>query len=209
MGIDGPFRLLFDGHWVETRFAVIPANTPHQLDATRHRIAFGLLDSSWDFVEKLNEVRHFDEAIDLDACLQDLETVEDSQRLLKLIVAPFAQVRQSPNKIDKRIKLVLAALENLDERQISADEFAHMVELSKSRFLHLFTKNVGLPFRRYVLWQRIINAVDEVRLGHDLTASAHAGGFADSAHFSRTFRETFGLSPSKLFKNSQFIQVIT
>jgi AraC family transcriptional regulator len=40
-----------------------------------------------------------------------------------------------------------------------------------------------------------------------LTTAAHEAGFADSAHLSRTFRDTFGLAPSRIFKRSQFIQV--
>jgi len=32
--------------------------------------------------------------------------------------------------------------------------------------------------------------------GASLTEAAHAAGFFDSAHFSRTFRQTFGFAPS-------------
>jgi AraC family transcriptional regulator len=36
-----------------------------------------------------------------------------------------------------------------------------------------------------------------------LTEAAHMAGFADSAHLSRTFRATFGVTPSLLFKPGQ------
>jgi AraC family transcriptional regulator len=34
--------------------------------------------------------------------------------------------------------------------------------------------------------------------GSSLTQAAHSAGFADSAHFSRTFRRTFGLAAAEL-----------
>lgn len=34
--------------------------------------------------------------------------------------------------------------------------------------------------------------------GSSLTEAAHAAGFADSAHFSRTFRRMFGVAPASL-----------
>ena len=39
--------------------------------------------------------------------------------------------------------------------------------------------------------------------GSSLTEAAHAAGFADSAHLSRTFRSMFGITPSFLFRRGQ------
>lgn len=77
-------------------------------------------------------------------------------------------------------------------------EVAAAVGLSASRLTHLFTAQVGLPLRRYILWLRLMNAVHLARDGRDLTTIAHAAGFADSAHLTRTCREIFGLPPSAL-----------
>jgi AraC-like DNA-binding protein len=74
--------------------------------------------------------------------------------------------------------------------------------------MHLFKEQVGVPLRRYLLWHRILAAVDRATQGETLTEAAHASGLADSAHLSRAFREIFGLSPSRVLKNSSFIQVI-
>ncbi|MBF6447880.1 helix-turn-helix domain-containing protein [Nocardia elegans] len=46
-----------------------------------------------------------------------------------------------------------------------------------------------------------IAAVARTAAGDDVTAAAHAAGFADSAHLSRTCRATFGLPPSALSRN--------
>ncbi|BBY31562.1 hypothetical protein GCM10023114_33850 [Mycolicibacterium sediminis] len=44
-------------------------------------------------------------------------------------------------------------------------------------------------------------AITRVQAGDDLTTAAHTAGFADSAHLSRTCRDTFGLPPSLLSKH--------
>ncbi|HEY9266429.1 MAG TPA: helix-turn-helix domain-containing protein [Mycobacterium sp.] len=63
---------------------------------------------------------------------------------------------------------------------------------------HLFTEQVGIPLRRYVLWSRLRIAILRVQAGDDLTGAAHGAGFADSAHLTRTTRDMFGLPPSVL-----------
>ena len=59
--------------------------------------------------------------------------------------------------------------------------------------------------RRYLLWLRLQDAVRELAAGAPATDAAHAAGFADSAHLSRTFRRMFGITPSDLAR-SQFVQ---
>lgn len=80
-------------------------------------------------------------------------------------------------------------------------ELAARVGLSASRFTHLFTAQVGIPLRRYVLWSRLRVAITLVQGGDDLTGAAHGAGFADSAHLTRTTREMFGLPPSVLSRH--------
>jgi AraC-like DNA-binding protein len=80
-------------------------------------------------------------------------------------------------------------------------EVAAHVHVSTSRLTHLFTDQVGIPLRRYVLWLRLRIAITRVQAGDDLTDAAHAAGFADSAHLTRTCRDMFGLPPSLLSRH--------
>ncbi len=80
-------------------------------------------------------------------------------------------------------------------------DVAARVGVSASRLTHLFTDQVGIPLRRYVLWLRLQAVITRVKAGDDLTDAAHAAGFADSAHLSRTCREMFGLPPSVMSRH--------
>ncbi|MBF6329230.1 helix-turn-helix transcriptional regulator [Nocardia transvalensis] len=78
------------------------------------------------------------------------------------------------------------------------------VGLSESRLAHLFSEEIGLPFRPYVRWLRMCRAVDLIAAGHSLTDAAHAAGFFDAAHLTRVSNKTFGLSPAALISEMQF-----
>jgi AraC-like DNA-binding protein len=100
--------------------------------------------------------------------------------------------------IDQRIADAIAAIQSEYDIPQRLAELATTVALSPGRFGHLFSAEVGLPLRRYLRWQRLLGALDQIASGETFTVAAHAAGFSDSAHLSRTFREMFGLSLSTL-----------
>jgi AraC family transcriptional regulator len=55
-----------------------------------------------------------------------------------------------------------------------------------------------MPLRTYLLWRRLLHVWTLLMGGETLSAAAHAAGFADAAHLSRTARTMFGLPPSLL-----------
>lgn len=119
----------------------------------------------------------------------DPEMVGIGTRILELLLGP-----QEPDlALDHRIARVLDWLAKADEDAITSSNAASVACLSESRFSHLFVEETGLPFRTYVLWRRLMKAVECVAAGDSLTAAAHQAGFSDSAHFSRTFHRMFGV----------------
>lgn len=79
------------------------------------------------------------------------------------------------------------------ERWRAADVAADLA-LSEGRFLHLFRQQMGIAWRPWLLWRRLLCAVMVLRQGGIATDAAYVAGFSDSAHLSRTFRNTFGLT---------------
>jgi len=99
---------------------------------------------------------------------------------------------------DARVQAMIDFTRSNLDRPITLNAAAASVFLSPSRARHLFAANTGLPFKTFVLWQRLERAVELYAMGRSLTEAAHEAGFADSAHLSRTFRKTFGIPASML-----------
>ena len=81
--------------------------------------------------------------------------------------------------------------ENLDTRTL-----ASYAGLSAYHFSRAFKSSVGMPPHRYLLEQRIRKAAELIeRSEQSLVNIGLAVGFADQAHFSRTFHALVGLTP--------------
>ena len=64
--------------------------------------------------------------------------------------------------------------------------------------MHAFTDSVGIPLRPYLQWLKLQRAAAAIAAGKPLAEAAHAAGFSDAAHMTRTFRKTLGTTPSAL-----------
>ncbi len=107
-------------------------------------------------------------------------------------------------RLDERVTRVLAAIRAADDLRMSIEDAAAMVFLSPGRFAHLFKQQVGLPFRRYILWRKLARAVMLIGRERTIAAAAHAADFADAAHLTRTFYEMFGMPPSVMMRGEFF-----
>ncbi|WP_165778862.1 AraC family transcriptional regulator [Leptospira perolatii] len=115
----------------------------------------------------------------------------------------------SSKQIDPRILSALKYLQSLEDlnEDMSLNYLAGMAQLSEDRFRHLFKENLSISIRRYILNLRVRRTALLFYRGMNMTQAARKAGFADSAHFSRTFREVYGHSPSAVLKNKKRIKV--
>lgn len=100
---------------------------------------------------------------------------------------------------DDRIIKAIKYMDDNFERVLSLDEVSAHCFLSSTRFLHLFKEKTNLSFRRYQLWNKIVKSLPYLK-EMSITETAHTSGFSDSAHYTRTFKETFGVTPKFLLR---------
>lgn len=126
--------------------------------------------------------------------LADGDAADPIGRLMRLL----GLCEASGDKIDPRIESLLEQIAVADPPILDSGGLAASLGLSRSRLVHLFTDSVGIPLRSFLLWTKLRRAFESIAAGSTLTEAAHSGGFADSAHFSRTCRAKFGINPRAL-----------
>jgi AraC family transcriptional regulator len=121
-------------------------------------------------------------------------TIDSAKKAVAKIAGVASQAPVSDERILRGIAYVNANLGGA----ITLPAVAREAFLSPTRFRHLFIEQTGTAFRPYVLWRRFIRAWDIIRGGTPLSVAAHAAGFADAAHLTRTSNRMFGFAPSAL-----------
>ncbi len=99
---------------------------------------------------------------------------------------------------DERILRATAYIRSHLDSPLALEEVAEVACLSPSRFRHLFVEQTGMALRPYILWRRFLHVWELLANGMSVSAAAHAAGFADAAHLSRTSRRAFGFPPSAM-----------
>ena len=127
----------------------------------------------------------------------DVEAVSDAVLVSRLRTL-FAESNAAGRPLDVRLTKALAVLEADLEGSPSLRRLSNDVQLSEGRLSRLFHREMGMPYRPYRRWRRVQQALSLLERGANLTEAAIGAGFSDSAHFSRTFRQLFGVTPSAI-----------
>ncbi|RCV89551.1 AraC family transcriptional regulator [Billgrantia montanilacus] len=121
-------------------------------------------------------------------------TGESLGRWLELALADGGR-RALPPRL-KLLELLPAVRADLAHPWRVAD-MAGRCHLAEAVFARQFRALTGLSPHEWLVQQRLARARELLRVGNaSLTEVAQACGFADSAHFSRSFRRRHGVSPS-------------
>jgi len=214
---DGELEVEVDGRpRTRVRATIIPANTTHVFDASALPLMLMLVDAYGQRGTELNRLaldavgediaNRFDEtrASFPDTDLSPSEAAAWSQTALAALGVATSETRAPSRQTRRAITYIEQALDAASVPRIT--EAAELASVSATRLTHRFTLEIGLPFRRFVLWMRVKRAVLASRNGGGLTEAAIAAGFSDAAHLSRTFRAMFGLSPSMVLPFVQLIE---
>jgi AraC-like DNA-binding protein len=124
---------------------------------------------------------------------QQIEVEKANELLKDLLENKFSQFYPK-HMIDNRVEKLVAEIKKTSEENISVEDLSRLVNLSVPRLVQLFKKQTGVPIRRYRLWHRLFVTAKQMAMGGNLTEAAMDAGFADSAHFSHTFKSMFGMT---------------
>lgn len=205
LALEAPFELHAGGPLQRVGWAVLAPQQVHRIRGEGQRIAHLFVDAgprAWlDWRASGGEPQAPDPS--LHAALQGLAIAASDRALAFTLAQQWRQhsLRGLADGVidDHRIAAAVAridaapAADGLDHRRL-----AQAVHLSPSRFIALFRAQTGLPVRNYVLWRRLLLAAQRLERGDSVTTAAHAAGFADAAHLSRSFRKVIGAAPSEL-----------
>jgi AraC family transcriptional regulator len=212
LGADGDMRVGGpDGEWHLAPGAIIRPDVTHTYDGNGAFGAMLLLDP--ESAEGQWLLRSVTEDLTLlarprvDRIVTELSAFHDRPQeamefapLVRHTVQALCVGPPPTRQVDERVLKVLDAIRTSSDFKLSLEDAAAIVFLSPSRFAHLFTEHVGLPYRRYLLWRKLMRALVQKGRGLNLTEAAHAGGFSDSAHLTRTFYQMFGIPPTVMLQ---------
>lgn len=200
IGRSNEASLLSRGKRYRSAAIFVRANTPHQLEPGPVLSVY--MDPT------INLAKRFCQRINEDASVEALTDL-DIQRLfdrpiLSISAVEIFSILKHMDSVDNRqpddlrLQVVLASINEAirGHREVERGELAAVVSLSPSRFSHWFRQQTGMPLRSYKKWLRLIHGMNLVFHGHNMTDAAHDSCFSDQAHFSRTFSQAFGISPS-------------
>jgi AraC-like DNA-binding protein len=194
-------------HWTTCGGVRVRPDAQHEVDARQTDVLIAFVDAESDLGAALAAHMHSDVApvapptiASWRAQLGEPASLTPSRVEAWVTQTLLSHRRQPP--LDHRVKRVLDILpKRLAEAEaVSLDAVAESVGLSPTRFMHLFTTSVGVPLRPYVLWLRLQCGAGELARGKSVADAAHAAGFSDAAHFTRTFRRMLGATPRQLLR---------
>ncbi|HEU4407775.1 MAG TPA: AraC family transcriptional regulator [Polyangiaceae bacterium] len=199
------------GRWRSGHVMALPADVEHEFGATAGPLALIYLEPDGASGRQMNGALVAD-ADGAEARLAaSLEGVgapsgrDEALRFVELVAACLAGGAGPPPPRHPAVTKALTYVRGLElGAGIRERDIAPHVGLSPGRLSHLFAREVGVPFRPYVLWLRLEKAVGALAAGATLTEAAHAAGFADSAHLTRTCRRMFGTPPSAIASGVSF-----
>lgn len=214
-GLHGSFRLQVapDPRWIRCRTALIPAATTYAFDMAGEPLCVLYVEPSVARFASLAPLvpnascdgRALVSDTPANAALRDLYENRERSELATSVLSELMTSVGAGNRrdLDPRVAQSLNQIQIDPGAWPSVEIVARSIGLSPSRFQHLFAGAVGVPFRRYRAWRRMLDAIDHVVAGASFTTAAHAAGYADQPHFAHHFRRIFGAPASPSLRQAQ------
>lgn len=135
----------------------------------------------------------------------DAERLADDCASLALV--ELARKQQGNTRTVRRPASALLDIVDTDENP-TLIEVAGRMHLSYDRASHAITSTLGLSLQSYQCWRKMARVWSPLLADGSLTEAAQSGGFSDSAHLSRTWKQKLGTPPSYI-RGQGRVRVIT
>ncbi|WP_244283278.1 helix-turn-helix transcriptional regulator [Leptospira neocaledonica] len=219
ISLDEEFQIsLNDTDWISFRSVLIPPMVDHSIRFSGKFCVLLFMDLSSPNYESLRASNLESENEGIFISLREEEELfstinkilsfdSDSEEALLELLNQIPPVSENGSRmIDHRIQKIVELITTMPHEDHSAKDLAEFAGMSVSNLEHQFKKEIGIPFHSFRNWFRLKLTVYSLLHGMSHTEAAHRAGFFDSAHFTRTFRSTFGLPPSEIFRNTRYLK---
>ncbi len=211
LGIDGDLRVRTSrvGAWRPAAGVLTAPDVDHSIDALGVQVLLVFLDPESSVAATL--LSHLTGAVRAISREECARLVQDADHFALMRSEGAEWARQAVEvlgggvhlplrlPVHPRVKKALRLLRSgAMEGGTSLEALADAVALSPGRLMHVFTQSIGIPIRPYLTWLKLQRAASKIVAGAPLSEAAHAAGFSDASHMTRTFRRMFGVPPSTI-----------
>ena len=152
----------------------------------------GALDT---LIASLIDILNSDEPDDVKAEINGLEYNLEQIR---------KRVKKSTVQTDPRIQTVIDYIMLNPTEEYTSDKLSGMAEGAETTFRRLFKEATGKTATEFIRQVRLTTAARLLLVSNDpVNCIAHDVGFEDANHFTRVFRQAFGMTPGRYRKMSQ------
>lgn len=206
--------------WTSYSSAIIKASHIHQFDSNNSIQLFVYLDKDSEYAQKLtkkylaktniNDLKDSEIGKISTAFFKRLLVINNCEELFKgfLTIIEHLINFELPLKKDKRITEAISFITKPQMKQFKVKDVANYVCLSESRLRYLFKKQVGQSIQNFMVWMKVINSLNLVLQGRQLTQTAYDVGFWDSSHMNRSYKELLGVTPGAIIKFEKSLKIV-
>ena len=152
----------------------------------------GALDT---LIASLIDILNSDEPDDVKAEINGLEYNLEQIR---------KRVKKSTVQTDPRIQTVIDYIMLNPTEEYTSDKLSGMAEVAETTFRRLSKEATGKTATEFIRQVRLTTAARLLLVSNDpVNCIAHDVGFEDANHFTRVFRQAFGMTPGRYRKMSQ------
>ena len=157
--------------------------------------SFHVIGSLDTLIASLIDILNSDEPDDVKAEINGLEYNLEQIR---------KRVKKSTVQTDPRIQTVIDYIMLNPTEEYTSDKLSGMAEVAETTFRRLFKEATGKTATEFIRQVRLTTAARLLLVSNDpVNCIAHDVGFEDANHFTRVFRQAFGMTPGRYRKMSQ------